>query len=466
MNGLSPEGSRLDAVGDAEQVQAIARTPDAAPEIAQTAARPDVGSESSGEVAAALQLDSATEAAAAEVAQLEALLDTRSRELQEQRAEVARIRVLLRDAVDHFESSAAAASEQVMAEMRRERDQAVVRALESEAARADIRFRLDEVMGHLAAAGAAEGALPGERLDVTCARLSGTVRGLLSALAETQEGREVAQARLMLAEQDLAELRGTARELERDQAEAREQIELEQMKGRQWTERFRGGLDAAAAAALRGERDGMRACRDEAERAFGDVSSRILELEQRVMRETESRSDAGAGLAAAQAERIVLLEELSRARAKAASAHASLEESEAERTRSMQTFAQQLDAAHRGAAEPQVRAARHADALREAREQWNALGSALRAVLEQTGTWSGLDRPSGTGDDATQPGVPTYIEAVEGLEVQLAASEERVRQMQARLASAAATVGELAATAPTAAAAEQLSALRALLERG
>ncbi len=451
MNGLSPEGTRVDAVGDAE------------PRAAQGAGRADCAGETTDEFAAASG-DAAAEGPSAEVAQLEALLDARSRELQEQRAESTRIRGLLRDAVERFETSAVAAAEQAVSELRRERDQAVARALESEAARADIRFRLDEVMGHLAAAGAAEGTQSGERLDVTCARLAGTVRGLISALAETQEGREVAQARLMLAEQDLAEARAITRALEREQAEAREQVELEQMQARRMSERFPGGLDAAAVSALRGELDGMRARRDEAERAFAGVAARIHALEQKIVRETESRGEAGSALAGAPAARMVLLVARARARADAAALKASLDRSEAERARATQTFAQQLEAAQGTAAAPQLRADRHADALREAREQWSGLATALRAVLQPTGTWTGFDRPVRAGD-GTQPSVPTYIEAVEGFEVQLAASEERVRQLEARLASAAASVGALEANAATPPTTEQLAELRALLQR-
>ena len=55
-----------------------------------------------------------------------------------------------------------------------ERDAAVVRAIEAEAGRAELRFRLDELLGHIAQP-TAPGTLPapdlGLTLDVVCARL-------------------------------------------------------------------------------------------------------------------------------------------------------------------------------------------------------------------------------------------------------------------------------------------------------
>jgi hypothetical protein len=396
MNGPSQETTQLDAIADPE------------PRTARSSA--------------------AEPATAEEVEQLEALLGARAKELTEQRAELARLRGLLRDAATRLETSAGASAEQVIAELRRERDQAVARALESEAARAEIGFRLDEVMGHLAAAGAAERALPGERMDQTSARLAGTVRGLVSSLAETQESRETAQARLLLAEQDLLELRAEARTLERERAELREQLELEQLKARRTSEHWRGGLDAPAAACLRGERDGLRARSEEGERAFAATAARIAELEQVVARETASRAEVGSALAQAQAERMVLLEELERARA----------------------------------VKPDLRTERHAEALRAVRAELNELAAALRGAHQRKGNRGSLGP---IGDDPEAAGATTSIEPVESLELQLAASEARLRHLEARLASAAATVGGLEASAASPGAAQQLAALRVLLER-
>jgi chromosome segregation ATPase len=378
MNGTSPETRPLDAISDPEPM--IARTTLESP-------------------------------AAEEVEQLEALLGARAKELTEQRAELARLRALLRDAATRLDSSTGAAAEPVIAELRRERDQAVARALESEAARAEIGFRLDEVMGHLAAAG-----------------VGGTVRGLVSTLAETQESRETAQARLLLAEQDLLELRAEARTLERERAELREQLELEQLKARRMSEHWRGGLDAPAAACLRGERDGLRARSEESERAFAAAAARIAELEQVVAREIAGRGEVGSALAQAQAERMVLLEELERARA----------------------------------IKPNPQTERHAEALRAVRAELNELAAALRGAHQRKAGRGGLGGPA-VGDDPE--GATTSIEPVGSLELQLAASEARLRHLEARLASAAATVGGLEASAASPGAAQQLAALRVLLER-
>ena len=126
-----------------------------------------------------------------------------------------------------------------------------------------------------------------EPLDVVCARLNGTVRGLKSALAEAEESRDSASARLLLAEQDLAMLAGRARMLERELAEAREQIELEALHSRALAQKLEGSLPAAVAARLGGEIAGLRARCDDA-RARRRVSSRALgparigELERRL----------------------------------------------------------------------------------------------------------------------------------------------------------------------------------------
>jgi hypothetical protein len=399
-----------------------------------------------------------------EVEQLEKLLAARSRELQEQRAEAARVRGLLRDAVERFERSVAAAAEPLVAEMRRERDQAVARALEAEAARADTRFRLDEVMGHLAAAGAAEGALPGERIDVTCARLAGTVRGLVSALAEAQEGTEVLHARLMLAEQDIAELRADRRALERELAEAREQLELALMKSRRLSERFQGGLEGASAAALRGELQGTRARALEAESACIAAAARMDELKQELANQSQVRSEAEDARAAGVAARLLLEDELARTRDELATARATLQRGEDERELAAQSQARQLEAARTRGSDQLARAESHAEALRETRQQWGELAGALKAVLHSTATLSGFERDA-SSEDATQPGVPGPLEALEGLHLQLAASERRTHRLESRLASAIAALRELESSGKSYALEAQLAALREILER-
>jgi len=456
MNGHSSESTRDGS--DDQPVAHVLDAPSAVPSAHQDSASTPAS------VAGDRLQPAATEGGEeAEIEQLEKLLAARSRELQDQRAETARVRGLLRDAVERFERSVVVAADPLVAETRRERDQAVARALEAEAARADIRFRLDEVMGHLAAAGAAEGALPGERIDVTCARLAGTVRGLVSALAETQEGREVAQARLMLAEQDVAELRADSRALERELAEAREQLELAHMKSRRLTDRFQGGLEGPSAAALRGELHGTRARALEAESAATAAVSRIDELKQELASQSQSRSEVEGARAAGAAARLVLEEELARARDDLGSARSALQRGEADREQATQALTRQLDVARARGTDQLARAEGHAEALREVRQQWGELAGALKAVLQSTATLSGFERDA-SDDEPTQPGVPPPIETLEGLHFQLAASERRAHRVESRLATAVAALRAFEASGESGAAVE-LAALRAILER-
>jgi hypothetical protein len=141
----------------------------------------------------------------AEYSRLEQLLAERARELQQHRLEVARLKALLRDATVGFERSLAepAGLAEPSAELSRQREAAVLCALEAEAERAEALYRLDEAMGHLAEAssGAADGPVARRSpsaphpLEAECARLGDAVRRLGSELAasrsECQQAREV-----------------------------------------------------------------------------------------------------------------------------------------------------------------------------------------------------------------------------------------------------------------------------------
>jgi hypothetical protein len=387
-----------------------------------------------------------------EVARLEALLAARASELSMARHELARTRELLRDAAASFERSAARAADADPSELRRARDAAVVRAIEAEAGRADLAFRLDELLGHIAQPTAA-GSLPapdlGEPLDVLCARLNGTVRGLTSALAETEEVRDSAGARLMLAEQDLAMLASRSRLIERELAEAREQVELEALHSRALTQRIEGSLPVREAAQLGGELAGLRARCDEAERVIAELSKELIiardtarpgaaaapesssgverntELERMLAREIEKGREAAAELARVVAERMVLGEELARAQADAAGLRNALaaltHELDAER-----------GAARRGVTEQRTQAERLRDALREARQVLGELSGALERASRPPppDTRDSYDDTSG---EPTQPGMPTYIEAMEGLEELVALRDEHIRSLTTTL---------------------------------
>ncbi len=108
-----------------------------------------------------------------------------------------------------------------------EERRAVTRALEAEAARAEAQFTVDELMGELAAS-----VEQIEELRAREAALVGRVRGLEARWAEADEIHELAAARHMLTEHDLASARGRIRSLEAELGETREQLELEMLKAR------------------------------------------------------------------------------------------------------------------------------------------------------------------------------------------------------------------------------------------
>ena len=412
------------------------------------------------------------DADAAELGRLEALLAERARALAAERAEASRLRALLNGALERFDVVAAAATERTPASsatLVRERDLAVARALEAEVARAETRFKLDTALGHLAVAAAPRVDAEGEPIDVAYARLSGTVRGLEAVLAETEESREHIDARLLLMEHDLGDARIANRVLQRELAEAREQLELQSIASRQLEERFQGGLTAAETAARKGEADGLRARCDEAELALaratseqGSVSSaqRELvakngELQQALARETENRQEVVAELGRGHAERMMLADELARARTALAdvqAAHPGQAEARAQQQQRAVLTAE-LEAARADAAEVRSELARKVEALRSTRAQLDELAAALRAL--------------GPKPVSDEPRVPTHIEAVEGLEVQLAASEERVRRLVRSLSAASEAVRELIASAPGSSVdVAQLAAVRLLLSPG
>ena len=184
-----------------------------------------------------------------EHARLERGLAEAAASLREANAEVERRGVLVRDMVEEIrelrtaidgggalESIAApTASADVgptvaqddLAALRAERDRAVARALDSEAARAEAQFAVDELMGRLVD-------LEGYVGDIALreADLEGRSRGLTSRLAEERELRGLEVARRALMEDDLEAARLRVLSLQREVAEVREQLELEMVRAR------------------------------------------------------------------------------------------------------------------------------------------------------------------------------------------------------------------------------------------
>jgi len=182
---------------------------------------------------------------AKEYTKIETLLEGRGRALADAERELSRRAVLVRDIVEELreaqsagasgtgavavvqsapQSVAAPPSDDALAA---ERDRAVTRALEAEAARAETQFAVDELMGELA--------VSTERIEALMAReaeLSGRVRGLEARWAESDELEGLTAARQVLTEHDLAAARARIRELEGNLGETRDQLEFEMLKAR------------------------------------------------------------------------------------------------------------------------------------------------------------------------------------------------------------------------------------------
>lgn len=408
-----------------------------------------------------------------EFARLEGLLAERAHALEAERTESSRLRTLLREALGQFTEVTAvgirAPAQEAEASVRvathgdtalvAARDAAIGRALEAEAARAEIALRLDEAMGFLAEARSGDD----DGLDL--ARESGTARGLRSALAEMEEARELLGARLVLVEHDLEAAGERATDLERELAEAREHLELKHVQVHGLRKSLEAASDPSALEGLKGEMAGTRARCEEAERALssatpeleqlrealtesrrqlgtaraqlGAASSgqagsheRIEELERLLAHEGEGRRELEKELSSVRAEQLVARDELSRARGEVESLSRDLAEAEDGRGRREETLEAQRDAAQRGTAEQRRRVERLREALREVRDTLDAIGASVRDSARE-----GKERTSDPGEP-TQPGMPVHIEAIEALEGRVAARDDRIRQLETQLAEA------------------------------
>jgi hypothetical protein len=206
-----------------------------------------------------------------EVARLEQLLRDQTRERRELAQELERRSALLRDACTRLTELgpkvAEAASEHAVRAIRDERDAAVARAVEAEVARAEATFRVDELMGQLLGTGRTlEEIGPGP-----------VERALTAKVADLEEQKQMADARLLLLEDELAQERAHSASIARERVEANERLEFELGQSRLWAEtaqlKLAELLDARGA--LLGERDGLRARMEEAERALGAAQERL-----------------------------------------------------------------------------------------------------------------------------------------------------------------------------------------------
>jgi hypothetical protein len=243
-------------------------------------------------------------------------------------------------------------------------------------------------------------------------------------LAEAEDARDIAQARLLLTEQDLSDALARGRSLERSAAEGRDQLELALLMARgQETTAEPATLHSKEDSALRGEMNGLRARVDEGESAFaaladrlkaaqaatdavvparamqpadqpveqpGDSasSSQIVDLEQAIAREIENKSRLTAELAGARAQAMIMGEELAR---------------------------EQRDA--------KLRVDEQSSALRELRQTLTSLSAALpRTAIDALSTHPQGQSSGGLGI-ATEPGLPAYLD---GLEEQLELRDGRI----------------------------------------
>ncbi len=177
-----------------------------------------------------------------DVKRLEAHLEERSHAVRELEAEVTRRGHLVRDLVEESER------------LRNEGGDggaAAARALEAEAARAELQFRVDELETKLSAV-AKQGVTPSPASvpeapaeDPERPALEGRIRGLRARVAELEELRANAEAQLALARSDIDAAAARALKLEREKAEAIEQFELQLVRAQRPAEV--GGQERIAA---------------------------------------------------------------------------------------------------------------------------------------------------------------------------------------------------------------------------
>lgn len=163
---------------------------------------------------------------AGEVERLEQLLRERAKEVRSLRAarrwEGDLARELARRLGAASLSLGGGDGSRLLAELEATRGQAV----ELEAGRALLNFQVQELQGQLLEARGRED----EELVLSEARLSGTSRGLRAALAETEEARDIAQARVLLLDEDLQlankQVSTLEKQLQKHAVEAQERAEL------------------------------------------------------------------------------------------------------------------------------------------------------------------------------------------------------------------------------------------------
>jgi hypothetical protein len=252
----------------------------------------------------------------------------------------------------------------------------------------------------------------------------------VSALAETEEARDVSRARLMLVEQDFADAAERGRTLQREVLEAREQIELESLKARAIERQLEGSLAAPRAAELRGELDGARARLDEGEAAFATIASALDVARQEATDSARALVALGAEYAAiAKSQNAILLKntELERVLAYEIQKESELSAELAGARAQEIVLRDQLGRAQRVAA---GRVELLSAALRDTRESLLAISSSLPRHPERRASARTIDEGEGWTGEATEPGIPAYVQ---GADEQLALRDARIALLTQQL---------------------------------
>ena len=134
-----------------------------------------------------------------DVERLETALRDQGRALSDAQGEVERRATLVRDLVEQLKLGSEGTEILDPAVL----DRALGRAVEAEAARAELAFRVDELEGRLRSAPGKDAALTIDEVVRARAELDGTLLGARSRIAELEEMREIAEGRFSLARFEL-----------------------------------------------------------------------------------------------------------------------------------------------------------------------------------------------------------------------------------------------------------------------
>ena len=194
-----------------------------------TAPREDDATAESLRLRSESRAERSSQSQAGEVAGLEQRLADRADQIRELQEETNRLRRLLRELGRRIEVLPTPSPDLSPEQLHAAYQAAVNRVVEAEAGRAELTFRLDEALGQLQGASGQEAtdhSHEREQAELHEAHLAGSLRGLRAALADVEEARDTAQARLILMEDDLQQAKQAIAEQRRRLLEDQEEFEL------------------------------------------------------------------------------------------------------------------------------------------------------------------------------------------------------------------------------------------------